>query len=186
MMLGHMPGLAIDRTGIALLGAIVLVATGRISPQDAWDAVDVPTAALLLGLMIVSAQFRLGGAYSAITHRLARANVSPLALTGFVIAVSATLSALLANDIVCLAMTPLLVQGCLHRGIRPTPLLLALACSANIGSAATLIGNPQNMLIGQYLQLSFAGYLLYGIPVASVGLPGALGVPGLAVPRRLA
>jgi Na+/H+ antiporter NhaD/arsenite permease-like protein len=169
MILGRLPGLAADRTGIALLGAIVLVATGRVSPQDAWDAVDVPTVALLLGLMIVSAQFRLGGAYSAITHRLARANVTPLALAGLVIAVSATLSALLANDIVCLAMAPLLVQGCLRRGIRPAPLLLALACAANIGSAATLIGNPQNMLIGQSLQLSFAGYLLHGAPVALLG-----------------
>ena len=169
MLLGRVPGLAIDRTGMALLGAIVLVATGRISPQEAWDAVDVPTVALLLGLMIVSAQFRLGGGYSAITHRLARANVTPFALSGLVIAVSGTLSALLANDIVCLAMAPLLVQGCLHRGIRPVPLLLALACAANIGSAATLIGNPQNMLIGQYLRLPFSGYLLHGVPVALVG-----------------
>ncbi len=169
MMLGRLPGLAIDRTGIVLLGAIVLVASGRISAHDAWNAVDVPTIALLLGLMVVSAQFRLGGAYSAITQWLARVPATPAVLLGLVIAVSAVFSALLANDIVCLAMTPLLVQGCLRRGIRPTPMLLALACAANIGSAATLIGNPQNMLIGQYLQLSFAGYLLDGVPVALLG-----------------
>lgn len=169
MMLGRLPGLAIDRTGIALLGAIVLVATGRVAPQDAWEAVDVPTIGLLLGLMVVSAQFRLGGAYSAITQRMAHVPVAPVTLCGLVIAVSAVLSALLANDIVCLAMAPLLVQGCLRRGIRPAPMLLALACAANIGSAATLIGNPQNMLIGQYLQLSFSAYLLDGMPVALLG-----------------
>ncbi len=169
MLLGRLPGLAIDRTGVALLGAIVLVAAGRVSPEDAWEAVDVPTIALLLGLMVVSAQFRLGGAYSAITQRVARVPVSPAMLAGLVIAVSAVLSAVLANDVVCLAMAPLLVQGCLHRGIRPLPMLLALACAANIGSAATLIGNPQNMLIGQYLRISFAGYLLDGVPVALLG-----------------
>jgi Na+/H+ antiporter NhaD/arsenite permease-like protein len=169
MMLGRVPGLAIDRTGIALLGAIVLVATGRVSLPDAWAAIDVPTMALLLGLMVVSAQFRLGGAYSAITQWLAGVRVRPAMLAGMVIAVSAVLSALLANDIVCLAMAPLLVQGCLHRGIRPLPMLLALACAANIGSAATLIGNPQNMLIGQTLNLSFAAYLLDGVPVAILG-----------------
>jgi Na+/H+ antiporter NhaD/arsenite permease-like protein len=169
MLLGRLPGLAIDRTGVALLGAIVLVAAGRVSPEDAWEAVDVPTIALLLGLMVGSAQFRLGGAYSAITQRVARVPVSPSVLAGLVIAASAALSAVLANDVVCLAMAPLLVQGCLRRGIRPLPMLLALACAANIGSAATLIGNPQNMLIGQYLRLSFAAYLLDGVPVALLG-----------------
>ncbi len=70
------------------------------------------------------------------------------------------LSAVLANDIVCLAVAPLLVEGCARRRLDPVPYLLALACAANVGSAATLIGNPQNMLIGQTLRLSFAGYLL--------------------------
>jgi hypothetical protein len=66
-----------------------------------------------------------------------------------VIALAAALSAVLANDVVCLAVTPVLAVGCLRRGLRPEPYLLALACAANVGSAATLIGNPQNMLIGQ-------------------------------------
>jgi len=169
MTLGGLPGLAIDRTGVALLGAIVLVAAGRVAPDDAWRAIDVPTIALLLGLMVVSAQFRLGGAYSAITNRIAAADVSPQVLAAVVIAVSAILSAVLSNDVVCLAMAPLLAQGCLHRGVRPAPMLLALACAANIGSAATLIGNPQNMLIGQSLHLSFGAYLLDGAPVALLG-----------------
>jgi len=168
MVLGRIPGLAIDRTGVALLGAIVLLATERVTPQEAWDAIDVPTVALLLGLMVVSAQFRLGGLYSAITHRIAAADSRPERLLGLVIVTSAGLSAFLANDIVCLAMAPLLVEGCLRRGLRPLPFLLALACASNGGSAATLIGNPQNMLIGQKLRLSFGGYLLDGV-VPAVG-----------------
>jgi len=169
MVLGGVPGLAIDRTGVALLGVIVLLATGRLSPEAAWSSVDVPTIALLLGLMVVSAQFRLGGMYSAITRRIAAADVRPDVLLLLVILVSAGLSAVLANDIVCLAMAPLLVEGCLRRGLKPVPFLLALACASNVGSAATLIGNPQNMLIGQKLPVSFAGYLFDG------GVPALLG-----------
>lgn len=169
MMLGHLPGLAIDRTGVALLGAVALVAAGRVSPQEAWSAVDVPTVALLLGLMVVSAQLRLGGFYSEVARRLAAAPVSPARLLAGVIAAAAALSAVLANDVVCLAMTPVLAVGCLRRGLRPEPFLLALACAANVGSAATLIGNPQNMLIGQRLGLGFADYLLDGVPPAVLG-----------------
>jgi len=176
MMLGRWPGLAVDRTGVALLGAIVLLATGRISVEEAWQAIDAPTLALLLGLMVVSAQFRLAGMYAAVTHRVAASNVSPSSLLLFVIAVAAGLSAVLANDIICLAMTPLLVEGCVRRSLRPLPFLLGLACAANVGSAATLIGNPQNMLIGQKLSLSFAGYLLHGAPPAAVGCLATWGI----------
>jgi Na+/H+ antiporter NhaD/arsenite permease-like protein len=169
MILGGIPGWALDRTGVALLGAIFLLVSERVSPQAAWDAMDVPTVALLFGLMVVSAQFRLCGLYGAITRRLAAANLSPDALLLLLIGIVAFLSALLANDIVCLAVAPLLVEGCLRRGLKPTPFLLGLACAANIGSAATLIGNPQNMLIGQKLQLSFGGYLLDGAVPAVLG-----------------
>ncbi|MBN1343712.1 MAG: anion transporter [Phycisphaerae bacterium] len=170
MVLGRIPGLAVDRTGIALLGAIVLLATNRISMAEASSAVDLPTIGLLLGLMVVSAQFRLGGLYTAITRRIASVPVGPGTLLGIVIAVAGVLSALLANDIVCLAVAPLLIEGCCRRRLNPVPFLLGLACASNIGSAATLIGNPQNMLIGQKLQLSFAGYLIDGGAPAGVGL----------------
>ncbi|MGE4578154.1 MAG: SLC13 family permease [Desulfuromonadales bacterium] len=170
MILGRLPGFALDRTGIALLGALLLLVTDQLTLTEAWLAVDVPTIALLFGLMIVSAQFRLGGFYSRLTLGLAAADRSPERLLALMIAASGLLSALLANDIVCLAMAPMLVEGCLRRQLNPRPFLLALACAANVGSAATLIGNPQNMLIGQSLELSFAGYLLDG------GLPALLGL----------
>jgi Na+/H+ antiporter NhaD/arsenite permease-like protein len=169
MVVGRLPGLALDRTGVALLGAIVLIGTERISPAAAWEAVDVPTMALLLGLMVVSAQLRLGGMYAEITRRIARARLAPRSLLLAVIGVSALLSAVVANDIVCLAMTPVLAAGCIRRGLKPVPFLLALACAANVGSAATLIGNPQNMLIGQTLHLPFAAYLLDSLVPAVLG-----------------
>lgn len=170
MVLGRLPGLALDRTGIALLGALALIALEILSPEQAWEAVDVSTIALLFGLMVVSAQLRLGGFYTWVTRHLAEVRVSPPVLLGLLIAVCGLLSAVLANDIVCLAMAPMLAEGCARRRLDPKPFLLALACAANVGSAATLIGNPQNMLIGQRLQLSFAGYLLDGGVPALAGL----------------
>ncbi len=170
MMLGGLPGLALDRAGVAVLGAIVLVAAGRLSPEEAVLAVDVPTMALLFGLMVVSAQLRLGGLYTRLTRRLAAAPLSPPALLAALVGVAGGLSAVLANDIVCLAMAPVLVEGCARRGLDPLPFLLALACAANVGSAATLIGNPQNMLIGQKLHLSFGDYLVDAAVPALAGL----------------
>ncbi len=170
MVLGEIPGLRMDRAGIALLGAIALVATGDMTAARAWASVDVGTIALLFGLMIVSAQFRLSGFYTLVVERLASYGASPSGLLAGVIVLAGVLSALLANDIVCLAMTPVLVELCARRSLDPVPYLLGLACAANVGSAATLIGNPQNMLIGQTLHLSFARYLVDGGVPAMVGL----------------
>jgi Na+/H+ antiporter NhaD/arsenite permease-like protein len=170
MLLGEFPGLRLDRTGIALLGAIALIALERLSLEQAWAAVDVPTMALLLGLMVISAQFRLGGFYTSVTRRLGASEHTPAGLLALVVATGGGLSAILANDIVCLAMAPVLVELCAARRLDPVPFLLGLACAANIGSAATLIGNPQNMLIGEVLDLSFPRYLRdAGVP-ALVGL----------------
>jgi Na+/H+ antiporter NhaD/arsenite permease-like protein len=170
MVLGEIPGLALDRTGVALLGAIALLALGKLDLGSAWGAVDVPTLALLFALMIVSAQFRLGGFYARLTRTIASADAGPRTLLALVIAAAGGLSALLANDIVCLAMTPVLVEGCARRGLNPRPFLIALACASNVGSAATLIGNPQNMLVGEKLDVSFAGYL------QDAALPAVLGL----------
>ena len=170
MVRGRLPGLALDRPAIALLGAVALLVTRRVSLDEALVAVDVPTLGLLFGLMLVSGQFRVAGAYSAVTRYIAAWPAHPQWLLAAVILVCGLLSALLANDIVCLAVTPLLAEGTLRRGLDPKPHLLAVACASNIGSAATLIGNPQNMLIGQRLHLSFLGYLGDGVLPAAVGL----------------
>ncbi|MFH1060503.1 MAG: SLC13 family permease [Pseudomonadota bacterium] len=180
MILGRLPGLALDRTGLALLGAIALLAGGRLDLEQAWLALDLPTMALLFGLMVVSAQFRLGGFYSRLTARLAAAPLAPPALLALLVAAAGGLSALLANDIVCLAMTPLLIEGCARRGLDPVPFALALAAAANVGSAATLIGNPQNMLIGQVLNLSFVGYLADSLAPSLLGLAAVWAVVAAA------
>jgi Na+/H+ antiporter NhaD/arsenite permease-like protein len=170
MILGEIPGLALDRSGIALLGAIVILASGRLTIEEAVVATDAHTLALLFGLMVISAQFRLGGFYTETVRRISAQAGGTDSLLLWVIMAAGALSSVLANDIVCLAMAPMLIEVCARRQINPLPFLLALACASNIGSAATLIGNPQNMLIGESLDLSFARYLLDGGPPAVIGL----------------
>ncbi|MFI5401706.1 MAG: anion transporter [Planctomycetota bacterium] len=170
MFLGRLPGLALDRTGVALLGAIALIAAGRISTGDAVGAIDVPTMGLLFGLMVISAQLRLSGFYAWVARKVALARLSPPGLLFLLVLVAGGLSALLSNDIVCLAMAPVLAEACFRRRLDPVPFLLALACASNVGSAATLIGNPQNMLVGQTLGLSFGRYLAEAVVPSVLGL----------------
>lgn len=176
MLLGGLPFLQLDRTGVALLGAIALVALGAVTPAEAAGAVHLPTLLLLFSFMVISAQMRLGGFYTRVTLDLADLRVSPAALLGLVIAVVGALSAVFSNDIICLAIAPVLADACLARRLDPVPYLLGLACAANVGSAATLIGNPQNMLIGQTLALSFSGYLVEAIAPVLLGLAATWGI----------
>jgi Na+/H+ antiporter NhaD/arsenite permease-like protein len=118
--------------------------------------------------MVVSAQMRLGGFYSAVTQRVGELPLAPAGLLAALILVAGALSAVFSNDVICLAMAPVVLRIALARALNPVPLLIGLACAANIGSAATLIGNPQNMLIGSVMQLSFASYTRQALwPVAA-------------------
>jgi len=165
MILGALPFLQLDRTGIALLGAIAIVGVGALTPEQAALSIHLPTILLLFAFMVISAQLRLGGFYTWVTRTVAALPLSPPALLAALIALTATLSAVFSNDIVCLAAAPVLTEVCMRRKLNPVPFLLALACAANIGSAATLIGNPQNMLIGAKLDIDFAAYTLLALPV---------------------
>ncbi len=164
MFLGGLPRLKLDRSGVALLGAIAMIALTGQSVEDAARTVDLPTIVLLFAFMLLSAQMRLGGFYSAVVRRVGALPLSRAALLAALTAVAGALSAVFSNDVVCLAMTPVVARVAWQRGFNPLPFLLGLACAANIGSAATLIGNPQNMLIGSVLQLHFADYLRQAMP----------------------
>ena len=170
MILGGLPFLQLDRTGIALLGAIALIGIGAVSPDEAAKSIHLPTLILLFSFMVVSAQMRLGGFYDWVTRRLAALPLSPPLLLAALSLAVAALSAVFSNDIVCLAVAPVLIDACLARRLDPVPYLLALACAANVGSAATLIGNPQNMLIGETLKLSFGGYFAQALLPVLLGL----------------
>lgn len=169
MILGGLPRLRLDRTGVALLGAIAIVGAGVMTPEQAAQSIHLPTILLLFSFMVISAQMRLGGFYAAVTRRIAALPLGPAGLMAAVVGVAAGLSAVFSNDIVCLAVAPVLAQACLQRRLDPVPYLLGLACAANIGSAATLIGNPQNMLIGEVLKLPFGAYLRQALPPVLLG-----------------
>jgi Na+/H+ antiporter NhaD/arsenite permease-like protein len=145
--LGRIPGLQIDRSGIAMIAAVVLVAFGVISADQIVGAIHFPTLLLMGGLMILSARVGAAGVYDVAAVWIARQAGRPLRPLGLTIGVGGTLSALLVNDIVVFAMTPLLCAGLAARKPDARPFLLGLAAASNAGSAATLIGNPQNILI---------------------------------------
>ena len=170
MFLGGLPRLKLGRAGVALLGAIAVIGLGAVSVEEAARAVDLPTVLLLFAFMVMSAQMRLGGFYTATVRWVGGQRLSPTAFMAALIAVAALLSAVFSNDVICLAMTPVVARICLQRGLNPVPFLVGLACAANIGSAATLIGNPQNMLIGSVLKLPFADHLRQALPPVLLSL----------------
>lgn len=170
MLLGSWPGLAIDRTGIALLGAIAFMELQDLSTAQMASYIDFPSITILFSFMIISAQFYYSGFYTYTIESVQKWNLSPKSLLFVVIFLAALLSALLINDIVCLALAPLVIKACAHKNFNPVPFLLGLACASNIGSALTLIGNPQNLLIGQVLQIPFGQYLLYSCIPCLLGI----------------
>ena len=170
MALGRVPGSRVDRTGIAMIAAVVLVAAGAVPAGEIAAAIHFPTLLLLAGLMILSARVGAAGFYDAAAAWIARQAGRPLRLLALTVGVGGVLSALLINDIVVFAMTPLLCSGIAARKLDPRPFLLALAAASNAGSAATLIGNPQNIMIGQAGRLDFWAYSVAAVVPAVAGL----------------
>ena len=167
---GRIPGLRIDRTGAALLGGALMVATGAIPLEDAYRAIDWDTIALLLGMMIVVAHLRLAGFFALATAwAVARARY-PLPLLAAIVVLSGGLSAFLVNDTICIVLTPLVLDIVLHLRRNPVPYVLAIPLAANIGGAATLTGNPQNMIVGSLSGIPYAQFAANVAPVAAIGL----------------
>lgn len=162
--------LPIGRPAGALLGAVLMVATGVLTPEQSFAAVDHDTIVLLLGMMLITAYLDQAAFFDWLVTRILRVCRTPWGLLVVVALLPGPLSALLVNDAVCLFMTPVVVATCARARLPMGPYLIALATSANIGSAATLVGNPQNMIIGSLSQMSFGGFLLRSGPAALVGL----------------
>jgi Na+/H+ antiporter NhaD/arsenite permease-like protein len=168
--LGRVPGLRLDRTGAAVVGAAFMVAFHVVTPEQAFRMVDMGTLVLLFGMMVVVAHLKLAGFFRWAGVAVARRARSPRQLLAGLIAVAGVLSALFVNDTVCLALTPLVLEVCRALGLRPLPYLLALATASNIGSVATVTGNPQNMLVGAASGIPYATFFRALAPVAAGGL----------------
>ena len=162
--------LPLNRPAAALLGAVLMVATGVMTPERAYRAINYDTLVLLLGMMLISAYLYLAHFFEWAAELLLNFSRTPARLLLYVTLTSGILSALLVNDTICLMLTPLVV-AVIRRGKLPLlPFLIALATSANIGSAATLVGNPQNMIIGHFSHISFPEFSRSLLPAAVVGL----------------
>lgn len=167
---GRVPGLRLDRAGAALVGGSLMLAVGAVTLDDLGKAIDLPTLALLLGLMIVVGNLRLSGFFRLVTAWVVAHARHPLQLLAAVILSAGVFSAFLLNDAICLVMTPLVVDIA-HRLRRdPVPYLLAVATASNIGSTATITGNPQNILIGSFSGIAYGRFAAALSPVAAAGL----------------
>ena len=176
LALGKIPGLSIDRAGVALVGASLMVASGTLSPAEAYQAIDLDTITLLLGTMIVVASLRLSGFFAIATTWVLDHAKRPSVLLCAVTATSGLFSAFLVNDAICLVLAPLVLELTRRMGRQPLPYLLAVAMASNVGSTATITGNPQNIMIGSFSQIPWRTFVGVLGPVAMVGLVVTAGV----------
>ena len=164
--MGHIPGLKLNRVGIAILGTIAMMIFGGMSTAGVISFINWPTIFLLFGFFVISAQLRLSGFYDLIAHGIATRLGHPARFLFVLMAVTAALSAFLNHDIVCFVFTPVVGMALIRERINPMPFLIGLAIASNIGAAATLVGNPQDMMIAEVAHLGFGPYLLWScVPV---------------------
>ncbi len=167
---GRLPFLHIDRTAAAVVGGILMVIAGVLPLDAAFQAIDYRTIILLFGMMILIASLRLARFFRTIARVVVTHVTHPAGLLVAIIFTSGILSALFVNDTICLVFTPILIEIALTRRENPAPYLLALMTSSNIGSLATVTGNPQNMLIASVSRLGYVEFSAALAPVALVGL----------------
>jgi Na+/H+ antiporter NhaD/arsenite permease-like protein len=167
--LGKFPGMKIDRPGAAIIGAVLMFMIGAVRVENSLQLIHFGTVVLLFSMMLVVAYLHLAGFFDWVTE-LVVTRLKPHHLLPTVIFLSGLLSAFFVNDIICLVMVPFVLKVAGRMGIKPIPYLLAVATASNIGSTATITGNPQNILIGSFSGIGYGDFLLHLGPVALVGL----------------
>lgn len=170
LALGRVPGLRMDRASIALVGAAAMLCAGSLSFAEAARSVDYETIVLLFGMMVVVAYLQLSGFFALATRQIATHFSGPKTLLAMVIGLSGMLSAFLVNDVVCVSMTPLVLGLCRRLKRPPVPYLIGLATASNVGSVATITGNPQNIIIGSLSGISYLRFCSRLAPIALAGL----------------
>ncbi len=183
LALGYLPGLRMNRATIALVGSAFLIALGVLSLQEAWDAIDATTIVFLLSMMVVNANLSFAGFFQRALAVLLSVTRSPFGLLIALTFASGVLSAFFLNDTIALIFTPLTLSLTQALNLNPLPYLLALAGATNIGSVATLSGNPQNILIASFSGISYIDFLRTLAPVALIGLAIQVGLLWLLYPE---
>jgi Na+/H+ antiporter NhaD/arsenite permease-like protein len=170
LAIGRLPGFRVDRTGACIIGASLMIAFGVLDFQQAFAAINYDTIILLFGIMIVVANLRLSGFFDAVAERVVEHAHRPLLLLAAIVFVAGFFSAFFVNDTMCLVLTPLVLEITRQLRRNAVPYLLAVAMAANIGSVATITGNPQNMMIGSFSGIHYRAFAAALSPVAAVGL----------------
>jgi Na+/H+ antiporter NhaD/arsenite permease-like protein len=176
LAMGRLPGLRMNRATIALAGSALLLALGAISLEDAWDSIDAVTIVFLLSMMVVNAHLAYSGFFQLSLVSVLRLTRSPLGLVVVLTFSSGILSSVFLNDTLAIVFTPFTLSLTQALGLNPIPYLLALAGATNLGSMATLSGNPQNILIGSASNITYLDFASVLAPVALVGLAIQVGV----------
>ena len=174
--IGHIPGLKVNRVGIALLGGIAMMIFSGVDTHEVVSYVNWPTIFLLFGFFVISAQLRLSGFYDQVAGGVSARLGHPARFLLILMVVTAGLSAILNHDIVVYVFTPIVGAALLRQRLNPIPFLIALTIASNVGAAATLIGNAQDMMIGEVAHLSFARYLFWGAVPVTVSLAASYGL----------
>jgi Na+/H+ antiporter NhaD/arsenite permease-like protein len=170
LALGKIPILKVDRAGIALIGAAAMLAAGLIDLKGAAEAIDLETITLLFGMMVLVAYLQIAGFFDVATQLIVRAKLSSYGLLAMTMGLSGVLSAFLVNDVVCVALTPLILDVCRRTKQPLMPHLIGLATASNVGSVATITGNPQNMIIGSLSEITYLRFASRLAPIALLGL----------------
>ena len=166
----NIPKVHINRPAGALLGAVAMVLFGVISIKEAYAAIDLDIILFILGMMIIVAYAEVSGFFEIAENFILEKAKTASSLLLFLIFSSGLLSSLFMNDTICLILTPIVLRLTHKTNLNPVPYLIALATSSNIGSVMTIIGNPQNMLIGLYSKIPFLEFLRILAPITIIGL----------------
>jgi len=170
LAIGRLPGFRVDRTGAAIIGASLMLAANVLTVEEAYASINYDTIILLFGMMIVIANLRLSGFFTLVSAWVVEHSRRPLLLLAGIVGVSGLFLAFFVNDTMCLVMTPLVLDITRRLQRNPIPYLLAVAMASNIGSVATITGNPQNMMIGSFSQITYRQFAAALAPVGAVGL----------------
>ncbi len=174
--IGRLPGFRVDRTGAAIIGASLMIAFNVVTLEEAYAAINYDTIILLFGMMIVVANLRLSGFFTAVSEWVVAHAHHPVTLLAGIVAVSGLFSAFFVNDTMCLVLTPLVLEIAQALRRNPIPYLLAVAMASNVGSVATITGNPQNMMIGAFSAIHYREFIGALSPIAVVGLIAVFGM----------
>ncbi|MDE3164455.1 MAG: anion transporter [Acidobacteriota bacterium] len=170
LAIGRLPFFRVDRTGAAIIGASLMLASGTLTAREAYAAINYDTVMLLFGMMIVVANLRLSGFFTVVSEWVVEHARRPILLLSAIVLVAGVFSAFFVNDTMCLVLTPLVLEITAGLRRRPVPYLLAVAMASNIGSVATITGNPQNMMIGSFSRIPYRVFASALAPVAVAGL----------------